>query len=831
MNDLIWLLICSSLVFLMQPGFMCLESGLTRSKNSINVAIKNLADFGISVWLFWAIGYGLMFGTSQLGLFGSSYFFLDVSNIPSVAAFFLFQTMFCSTATTIVSGAVAERMRFTAYLIVAGFTSGLIYPIFGHWAWNGLNNGVNNGWLDQLGFIDFAGSTVVHSIGGWVALAALLVIGPRAGRFPKGKSPRKIHGSNLPLSVLGVMLLWIGWLGFNGGSALVLSNQIPVIIVNTILAGVAGMLVRLFMACWRTGSIEIECLINGSLAGLVAITASCNAVGTLPAIIIGALGAIITMMVSTQLVKWRIDDAVDAVAVHVGAGVWGTLAVGLFARLDVLNTGLNRFSQIAVQVLGTVSGAIWGFLVSLILLLIINRFYPLRVSEDGENIGLNIYEHRAKSEIYELFKVMDFQAQTKDLSLRVPVEPFTEVGQIATRYNYVMDTLEEAVRKTEAIVETATDAILTFTTSSLVVLTANPSAEAVFGYSQQDLIGMKISGLITESFNSKIWDNSLINQWLKKPCQGAIGWRADGSNFPVEVTLNQAQLGARSFMIGTFRDITERHQAQESLASAYQEIKMLNHQLHDENKYLNMELEITRRLQRLLLPSEAELEEIKSLDIAGYMEPATEIGGDYYDVLAFGGGVTICMGDVTGHGLESGMVMLMAQTAVRTLLEAGETDRVRFLDVLNRTIYLNVLRMNCDKNMTLVLLDYQGGEIRICGQHEEAILVRSDGNVQRIETIDLGFPIGLVDDISEFISHYTTYLNAEDVVVLYTDGITEAENADGLHYGVDRLCAVAAKNRDLTAAEIRQSIIHDVMEYIGNHQVYDDMTILVCKQR
>lgn len=181
MNDLIWLLICSSLVFLMQPGFMCLESGLTRSKNSINVAIKNLADFGISVWLFWAIGYGLMFGTSQLGLFGSSYFVLDVSNTPSVAALFLFQTMFCSTATTIVSGAVAERMRFQAYLIVAGFTSGLIYPIFGHWAWNGLNNGVANGWLDQLGFIDFAGSTVVHSIGGWVALAALLVIGPRSG--------------------------------------------------------------------------------------------------------------------------------------------------------------------------------------------------------------------------------------------------------------------------------------------------------------------------------------------------------------------------------------------------------------------------------------------------------------------------------------------------------------------------------------------------------------------------------------------------------------------------------------------------------------------------
>ena len=530
---------------------------------------------------------------------------------------------------------------------------------------------------------------------------------PAAGRFPQGKSPRKIHGSNLPLSVLGVMLLWIGWLGFNGGSALVVNDKIPVIIVNTILGGVAGMLVNLFVSLWRTGWVEIECLINGSLAGLVAITASCNAVGTLPAIIIGALGAIIATEVSKQLVRWGIDDAVDAVAVHVGAGVWGTLAVGLFGRLDVLNTGLNRFGQIAVQVLGIVSGAIRGFLLSLILLLIINKFYPLRVSEEGENMGLNIYEHRAKTDSYELFKVMDFQAQTKDLSLRVPVEPFTEVGQIASRYNYVMDALEAAVRKTEAIVETATDAILTFTVSSLVVLTANPSAEAIFGYGKEQLIGMEIRKLVRADDNSYNWDSLLIEKWLKSPCQSAIGWRADGSQFPVEVTLNQAKLGNRSFMIGTFRDITERQKSQESLALAYQEIKMLNHQLDYENKSLNMELEITRRLQRLLLPSEAELQDIKNLDIAGYMEPATDIGGDYYDVLAFGGGVTICMGDVTGHGLESGMVMLMAQTAVRTLLEAGETDRVRFLDVLNRTIYLNVVRMNCDKNMTLVLLDYE----------------------------------------------------------------------------------------------------------------------------
>lgn len=831
MIDLVWLLVCSGLVFLMQPGFMCLESGLTRSKNSINVAVKNLADFGISVGLFWAMGYALMFGASKAGIFGSTYFFIDVGDTPALAAFFLFQTMFCSTATTIVSGAVAERMRFQAYLIVATLVSGLIYPIFGHWAWNGIDDGSSLGWLSALGFVDFAGSTVVHSIGGWVALAALLVIGPRTGRFPKGERPRKIHGSNLPLSVLGAMLLWLGWLGFNGGSTLVLSDRVPIVIVNTVLAGVSGMLSAMAIGGWRKGVVEVESMINGSIAGLVAITASCNVVGTAQAVAIGAVGSAIAMAVSRQLVRWRIDDAVDAVAVHVGAGVWGTLAVAFFGRPELLQTGLNPLAQLGVQVLGIASAAIWGFGLSLILIFFIDRRVPLRISRDGEKVGLNISEHRAKSEIYELFQVMDFQARTKDLSLRVPVEPFTEVGQIAERYNQVMDALEEAVRTTDAIVETATDAILTFAVSPLIILTANPSAEAVFGYPPEELIGMEIDRLVSADIDSKTGDDALIRDWLEAGLREGVGWRADGSGFPVEVTVTEAKLGARSLLIGTFRDISDRKQAEESLASAYREIQVLNDRLRAENQSLNLELEITRRLQRMLLPTEAELEKIKNLDIAGYMEPATEIGGDYYDVLASGGNLTICMGDVTGHGLESGMVMLMAQTAVRTLLEAGETDPVRFLDILNRTIYLNVVRMNCDKNMTLVLLDYQDGELRVCGQHEEAIVVRENGAVERIETIDLGFPIGLVDDISEFIDHFTTSLNPGDVVVLYTDGITEAENCDRVHYGIERLCEIVTQNRDRTAAEIRKSIIDDVLEHIANHEVYDDMTLLVCKQR
>ena len=212
--DIAWVVISAGFVFLMQAGFMCLESGLTRSKNNINVSIKNIMDFGISVLLFWAFGFALMFGATEGGLFGSTNFFVSVTESagPWLATFFLFQAMFVGTATTIVSGAVAERMRFRAYLLFAAILSGLIYPLFGHWAWGGAMNGEYVGWLGKLGFRDFAGSSVVHSVGGWVALAVVIVIGPRAGRFPADGPPVKIPASNVPLAILGTLILWFGWL-------------------------------------------------------------------------------------------------------------------------------------------------------------------------------------------------------------------------------------------------------------------------------------------------------------------------------------------------------------------------------------------------------------------------------------------------------------------------------------------------------------------------------------------------------------------------------------------------------------------------------------------
>ncbi|MGB5897478.1 MAG: ammonium transporter [Geitlerinemataceae cyanobacterium] len=831
MVDILWLLVCSGLAFLMQPGFMCLESGLTRSKNSINVAVKNFADFGISASLFWAFGYAVMFGATRSGWIGSSHFFIAIDGDAHLAAFFLFQTMFCGTATTIVSGAVAERVKFQAYLLIACLTSGVIYPLFGHWAWNLAAPGIRDGWLGKLGFVDFAGSTVVHSVGGWISLATLLIVGSRAGRFPRDGEPQKIHGSNLQLSVLGTMLLWMGWLGFNGGSTLALNDRVAPIVVHTILAAVAGMMAAMAIGWQKNKLPEVELLLNGSLAGLVSITASCSFVNTGEAIVIGAIGGAVMVMMKTLLEHLRIDDAVDAVPVHLGGGIWGTVALALFASPQALGTGLSGASQLAVQLLGVGVCGVWAFGLSYVALSLLDRFSPLRVSSEEEQIGLNISEHQAKTEIYDLFKVMDLQAQTQSLSVRVPVEPFTEVGQIAQRYNQVMDALEEAVARTQAIVTTATDAIVTFTQPHMKILTANPSVELVFGYSARDMQGMFVENLFELPDTQLKDDSTLLQILLAQKRHEMLGRRADGSIFPLEATVTQAKSGDRIFYTGTFRDISKRKQSEAALQRASREVKTLNQRLQAENKRMGAELDVTRRLQQMLLPKESELAEIAGLEIAGFMEPATEVGGDYYDVLSNNGMVKIGIGDVTGHGLESGVLTVMVQTAVRTLLENDETDPHKFLNAVNRTIYNNIKRMDSDKNVTLCLLDYKDSQLRISGQHEETIVVRANGKVERIDTLDLGFPVGIELDITNFINQTIVQLFPQDIVILYTDGITEAENVDRQLYSIERLCEVVRHHRHKSAQGIRESVVEDVRAYIGDREAYDDITLVVLKQK
>lgn len=253
--------------------------------------------------------------------------------------------------------------------------------------------------------------------------------------------------------------------------------------------------------------------------------------------------------------------------------------------------------------------------------------------------------------------------------------------------------------------------------------------------------------------------------------------------------------------------------------------------LKQENMRLAAEVEVTRRLQQMLLPKEEELKQIKELDIAGYMQPAEEVGGDYYDVLNHNGRVKIGIGDVTGHGLESGVLMLMAQTAVRTLQIHEEADSGKFLTTLNRTLFENVQRMNADKSMTLALLDYQDGTVRLSGQHEEILVIRHDGKVERVDTLDLGFPIGLEPDIAAFVGQRELTLQLNESVILYTDGITEAENIFGQQYGIERLCSVLHRHYQKSAAGMRQAVIGDITQFIGQQKIFDDITLVVLKRR
>ncbi|GEM_PF-1047895 len=287
---------------------------------------------------------------------------------------------------------------------------------------------------------------------------------------------------------------------------------------------------------------------------------------------------------------------------------------------------------------------------------------------------------------------------------------------------------------------------------------------------------------------------------------------------------------------GQLRDLNEELELRVArrtvdLAKANSEIQGLNTRLQAENLRMGAELDVTRRLQQLILPRPEELKQIEALDIAGFMEPASEVGGDYYDILQHEDGVKISIGDVTGHGLESGMVMLMVQTAVRTLLGQGVTDPSLFLCALNRVIYGNVQRMQSDKNLTLSLIDYKEGTLRLSGQHEEVLLVRNGGTIERFDTIDLGFMVGLEPDISKFVNHSEVQLHSGDSLVLYTDGITEARNAAGKLYGIDRLCAVLCAHWDKPAAGIEQAVVASVRDFIAGTPLHDDLTLVVIKQK
>ena len=403
--NVVWTLIAAILVFMMQAGFALVETGFTRAKNAANIMMKNLMDFAAGSLAFYILGAALMFGATKLG----GWLGWGGLGMPSLATgegvwdwtFLFFQTMFAATAATIVSGAVAERIEFKSYLIYSVLVSCLVYPISGHWMWGSLAGDASRGWLEALGFHDFAGSIVVHSVGGWIALAGALALGPRIGKYRHDGKANPIPGHSLVLGALGVFLLWIGWFGFNPGSYTAGIGSIGRVAMTTNLAACAGTVAALVTGWVVMGKPDLTMALNGSLAGLVAITAPCDLVTANAAIVIGLVAGVFVVLSVLALDRLHIDDPVGAVSVHGVNGVWGTLAVGLFAAPTAANYGNEMvglfygggFTFLGIQALGALATAAWAFGTGVVIFFALKKLGILRVSPKTELKGLDLTEH------------------------------------------------------------------------------------------------------------------------------------------------------------------------------------------------------------------------------------------------------------------------------------------------------------------------------------------------------------------------------------------------------------------------------------------------------
>jgi Amt family ammonium transporter len=401
--DYVWVLVCGFLVMFMQAGFAMVESGFCRAKNAVNLMAKNLIDFIIASLGFFVIGYTILKGTDVSGIFGSGPLFLsgDQYDVGKYLDFF-WQMVFCGTAATIVSGAVAERLKFSSYLIYSAAVSLLIYPIYGHWVWGG-------GWLSQLpfglGHLDFAGSGVVHTIGGMVGLSGAIVLGPRFGKFGKDGKPKAIPGHSITLAALGVFILWFGWFGFNPGSTFNAHHlRISIIAVNTLLAASAGGLAALLFIYIKTRTFDVGMALNGVLAGLVAITAPCAWVEAWAAVVIGLIAGVLVVLAVFTLERLGIDDPVGAVPVHGVNGIWGLISVGLFADGAFGNYSTDApfaiglfygggAGQLIAQVIGAVVCALWAFTCGYLVFKIMDATMGIRVTPQEELRGLDVFEH------------------------------------------------------------------------------------------------------------------------------------------------------------------------------------------------------------------------------------------------------------------------------------------------------------------------------------------------------------------------------------------------------------------------------------------------------
>lgn len=446
--DVVWICICAALVLFMQAGFTAVESGFIRAKNTLNVAIKNASDLAVSILAFAILGFGLMYGTSAGGWVGTNGFFLVGLDQPDEFARVLFQAMFAGTAVTIVSGAVAERMRFSAYLIFAACVSFFIYPIAGHWVWG------ENGWLAQRGFIDFAGAILVHGFGGTLALVGAWVLGPRSGRYAEDGRVNDLPSQDLLLTTLGVFILWFGWFGFNGGSTFAANASVPKVLLNTVLGAAGGGVAALAISRLVSGTFEIPAILNGVLGGLVSITAGASIIDPTGALVLGCSAGILVYVVQQVVLRvLKIDDPVGAFAVHGATGCWGALLLAFVAPSNLLPSG-GAGSQFLIQLVGVGSVISWAAVTGLLIFGALKVLGRLRVNPEDEKLGLNAAEHGARTVWLDTLQAMQAVVETGDLTRNVQVEVGTTAGETARQFNQVLAHLGETIRSIEVVAET-----------------------------------------------------------------------------------------------------------------------------------------------------------------------------------------------------------------------------------------------------------------------------------------------------------------------------------------------------------------------------------------
>ncbi|MDQ7092142.1 ammonium transporter [Desulfosporosinus sp. PR] len=422
--DHLWLIVSASFVFFMQAGFVCYEVGFIQSKNVISVAIENILTFVITTLVYCFLGFALMFGPTHLGIFGGNYWLLNNLSLtnPSLGfVFVFFELMFAGTAVTIVSGSMSERTRLLPLLLAAVFLAGVIYPLFGHWVWGGLFL-KQPAWLKDLGFIDFAGATVVHGTAGWVSLAGIMVVGARKDRWDSSGRIKKLGRSNIPFAALGTFILWFSWFGFNGGSLLEFNDRVGLILLNTNFSAAAGVMGAILTNHFFLKEHSyMEAIFAGALGGLVAITAGSNYLLPLDAVLVGFISGSVVVFSGLWLEKLRLDDAVGAVSIHGFGGASGTILLALFAPQEFLG-GQTRLTKILVQLAGVSVNFLWAFGLGLLMFYLINKLFGLRVSAEEEEKGLNIVEFADIYSWQDYLKMTHYETLTQDLSGTIQVQ-------------------------------------------------------------------------------------------------------------------------------------------------------------------------------------------------------------------------------------------------------------------------------------------------------------------------------------------------------------------------------------------------------------------------